>query len=71
MDSHLNASDFHVYVNCAKCKFLEITTIDRHIYENECFVFDVEENRFDVMYAEIKICNECILEYVEIEVVPV
>lgn len=70
-DESLESSDFEVYINSAKCAFSEITTIDKHIYENECFVFDITENRFDIMYLEVRISNECALEYVEIEVNPV
>ena len=70
-DKRLDASDFDVYVNSTKCAFSEVTTIDKNIYENECFVFNITENRFDIMYLEVKICNEYNLEYVEIEVNPV
>ncbi len=57
-----------VYANSAKCAFDGMVSLHEYIYEKPYFVFEIKENRFETVIAEVKIDKECSLEYVEIEI---
>ena len=63
VEKHLNF-DLHL------CEFIEKKKINERVYENDCYVFTVGGDLYDIMYAEVKITKKCRLEYVEIEVTP-
>ena len=69
-DENVQPCDITVYVNAAACELEEITKIDEHIYENNCYVYTVGGEKYGIMYAEVNIRKKCRLEYVEIEVIP-
>ncbi len=66
----INPQDIKAYVNAKECTFDKITKLNEKIYENECFVFNIIPADLNIMYAEIKISKNCLLEHVEIEVIP-
>lgn len=60
---------FEVYVNSAKCSFAGVVKINEKIYEGSCYTFDITKNLKDILYAEVCVKADCLLEYVEAEVV--
>lgn len=69
-ETELAPEDMFVYVNATRCELIEKTKINERVYENDCYVFTIGGELYDVMYAEVKITKKCRLEYVEIRVIP-
>ena len=61
-------ADISVYANSAKCEFDGMVKLHKNIYDKPCYSFEIIENRFETVIAEVRIQKECMLEYVEIEV---
>ncbi len=68
-DVPVEAGNMSVYVNSAKCEFSG-KTAPNDTYDKEAYSFEIKENRFKIMIAEIQIKQNCNLEYVEVEVLP-
>lgn len=66
----IEASDIEIYANAKKCIFEKIIKPDGHIYETDCFVFDVSLEECNVYFVEMKINKKCALEHIEIKVIP-
>lgn len=67
----LNPESIHVFVNSGPCSFVEKMRLDEKIYKNDVYVFNVTVSLDGVAGAEVKIDSPCMLEHVEIEVIPV
>ena len=64
----IKAEDFKVYVNSAGCEYIGIVPVNGNIYKNKCYAFNISENFFNIMIAELKISKPCAVEYAEIEI---
>ena len=69
-EKQIEAENLTAYVNSAHCSFCEKVDKNSAAFTGTCYVFNITENLFDILYAEIKIEAECLLEYVEVCVNP-
>jgi len=68
INREINPDSIKVYANSAECTYSGRVTLDSCICEKPCYAFSVRENLFETIIAEVKINEECLLEYVQIDV---
>jgi len=68
IDREINPDSIKVYANSAECTYAGRVELDPCICESPCYAFTVSKNLFNTIIAEVKICEECLLEYLQIDI---
>ncbi len=68
IDREINPDNIKIYANSTGCAYVGKEQLDSCICELPCYTFSVKKNLFETIIAEVKICEECLLEYVQIDI---